>query len=132
MGRQLQQFLLEIQSQPPISSNMMKLILALTLLVTLSMAAPMDDGTDVHNTLIADYCAADDAGRDAILVQLEGWCLPTSKMDAATRAFCNEANTSYEEVELIKLSSDKVLPMEFVNFINIGFQDGDPGMNTLI
>jgi len=62
------------------------------------MAAPMDDGTDVHNTLIADYCAADDAGRDAILVQLEGWCLPTSKMDDKTRAFCNEANTSYEEV----------------------------------
>ena len=57
---------------------MMKLVLAISLLVTLSMAA--DDGTDVHNTLIADYCAADDAGRDAILVQLEGWCLPTSKM----------------------------------------------------
>ena len=59
---------------------MMKLILAMTLLVTISVAAPADDGTDVHNTLIADYCAADDAGRDAILVQLEGWCLPTSKM----------------------------------------------------
>merc|ERR1712114_167477 len=86
MGRQLQQFLLVIHSQPPISSNMMKLILAISLLVTLSMAAPMDDGTDVHNTLIADYCAADDAGRDAILVQLEGWCLPTSKMDDKTRA----------------------------------------------
>ena len=36
------------------------------------------------------------------------------------------------KLELIKLSSDKVLPMEFVNFIKIGFQDGDPGMNTLI
>merc|ERR1711909_258444 len=85
-------------TQPKTSFNMMKLVLAISLLVTLSMAAPMDDGTDVHNTLIADYCAADDAGRDAILVQLEGWCLPTSKMDDKTRAFCNEANTSYEEV----------------------------------
>merc|ERR1711909_36183 len=85
-----------IYSQPPTSFKMMKLVLAISLLVTLSMAA--DDGTDVHNTLIADYCAADDAGRDAILVQLEGWCLPTSKMDDKTRAFCNEANTSYEEV----------------------------------
>merc|ERR1712001_144476 len=83
--------------QPATTSfKMMKLFLAISLLVTLSMAA--DDGTDVHNTLIADYCAADDAGRDAILVQLEGWCLPTSKMDDKTRAFCNEANTSYEEV----------------------------------
>ena len=67
-------------SPPSISFIMMKLILAMTLLVTISMASPADDGTDVHNTLIADYCAADDAGRDAILVQLEGWCLPTSKM----------------------------------------------------
>merc|ERR1711874_769214 len=96
MGRQLHKFLLITLSQPPTSFKMMKLVLAISLLVTLSMAA--DDGTDVHNTLIADYCAADDAGRDAILVQLEGWCLPTSKMDDKTRAFCNEANTSYQEV----------------------------------
>merc|ERR1712080_366404 len=98
MGRQLQQFLSIAHSHPPISFIMMKLILAMTLLVTFTVAAPADDGTDFHNTLIADYCAADDAGRDAILVQLEGWCLPTSKMDDKTRAFCNEANTSFQEV----------------------------------
>merc|ERR1712080_307690 len=98
MGRQLQQFLSVTHSPPSISFIMMKLVLAMTLLVTLSAASPADDGTAVHNTLIADYCAADDAGRDAILIKLEGYCLPTSKMDYKTRAFCNEANTSFEEV----------------------------------
>merc|ERR1739844_147226 len=95
MGQTTSQVSLD-NTQPPTSFKMMKLVFAISFLVTLSMAA--DDGTDVHNTLIADYCGADDAGRDAILVQLEGWCLPTSKMDDKTRAFCNEANTSYEEV----------------------------------
>ena len=52
---------------------MMKLILAITLLAAATMAA--DDGTNVHGALIKEYCGADDAGRDAILVNLEGWCL---------------------------------------------------------
>ena len=50
---------------------MMKLILALTLLVAVTIAAPGSP----HDKLITDYCAADDAGKDAILVNLEGWCL---------------------------------------------------------
>ena len=74
---------------------MLKLVLAMSLLVTLSMAAPADDGTDVHNTLIADYCAADDAGRDAILVQLEGWCLPTSKMVSQFQHFVKFIQISF-------------------------------------
>ena len=53
--------------------TMMKFILAITLLAAAAMAS--DDGTNVHGDLIKDYCAADDAGRDAILVALEGWCL---------------------------------------------------------
>ena len=52
---------------------MMKLIFAFTLLAAAAMAS--DDGTSVHGDLIKDYCAADDAGRDTILIQLEGWCL---------------------------------------------------------
>ena len=52
---------------------MMKLILVVTLLAAAAMAS--DDGTSVHGDLIKDYCAADDAGRDTILIQLEGWCL---------------------------------------------------------
>ena len=83
---------------------MMKFILALTLLVTLSMAAPMDDGTDVHNTLIADYCAADDAGRDAILVQLEGWCLPTSKMVSQFQHFVKFIQINiFQEIVVYKI-----------------------------
>ena len=50
---------------------MMKLILAATLLVAVTMAAPGSP----KDKLIVDYCAADDAGKDAILVTLEGWCL---------------------------------------------------------
>ena len=50
---------------------MMKLILAATLLVAVTMAAPGSP----KDKLIADYCAADDAGKDAILITLEGWCL---------------------------------------------------------
>ena len=56
-----------------LSITMMKFILAITLLAAAAMAN--DDGTSVHGDLIKDYCAADDAGRDAILVALEGWCL---------------------------------------------------------
>ena len=52
---------------------MMKLILAITLLAAAAIAS--DDGTTVHGDLIKQYCAADDAGRDEILVKLEGWCL---------------------------------------------------------
>ena len=53
--------------------KMMKLILTVTLVAAAAMAS--DDGTSVHGDLIKDYCAADDAGRDKILIQLEGWCL---------------------------------------------------------
>ena len=51
---------------------MMKLILVATLLVALTMAGSPKE------KLIADYCAGDDAAKDAILVTLEGWCLSAS------------------------------------------------------
>jgi len=72
---------------------MMKFILAITLLAAAAMAS--DDGTSVHGDLIKDYCAADDAGRDAILVALEGWCLQPA--DKKTKAFCDEIGTSFAE-----------------------------------
>ena len=66
-------YLYLLQRVPNFCFKMMKLILAITLLAAATMAA--DDGTNVHGALIKEYCGADDAGRDAILVNLEGWCL---------------------------------------------------------
>ena len=50
---------------------MFKLILAVTLLVAVAIAAPGSP----KEKLIADYCAGDDAAKDQILITLEGWCL---------------------------------------------------------
>merc|ERR1711934_997935 len=85
--------LYKTQSAINLSIMMMKLILALTLLVAVTIAAPGSP----HDKLIADYCAADDAGKDAILVGLEGWCL-TAGENPETKAFCDEISTSFAEV----------------------------------
>jgi len=73
--------------------TMFKLILAVTLLVAVAIAAPGSP----KEKLIADYCAGDDAAKDAILITLEGWCLASGD-NPETKAFCDEIGTSFAEV----------------------------------
>merc|ERR1712080_608150 len=100
----------------------------MTLLVTLSVASPADDGTAVHNTLIADYCAADDAGRDAILIKLEGYCLPTSKMMTRQEPSVTKLTLLFKKLGLTKQLPDKGLLMEFVKSTATYSQDDGLGV----
>lgn len=107
---------------------MMKLILAVTLLVAVTIAAPGSP----KDKLIADYCAGDDAAKDAILVTLEGWCLKASVSFKIFEKITNSIMFSFfrtipkqklsvmklehplRKLTLTKLSSDKDLRTESV------------------
>merc|ERR1711890_142054 len=89
---------------------MMKFILAITLLAAAAMAS--DDGTSVHGDLIKDYCAADDAGRDAILVAFKDGV--SSQLTRKQKLSAMKLGLHLPKLAMTKLYSDRDSLMEFV------------------